>query len=69
MSGFLMYAADVFKVPLGIAGGVLVAWAALISGIGLSRPEFPGGVVGQRAVMGATLLLVVVVMGIAVQLG
>lgn len=69
MFGFLMYASDAFKVPLGIAGGVLVAWAALVSGLGLSRPQFPGGLVGQRAVMGVTLLLVVVVMGIAVQFG
>lgn len=63
------FGADVFKAPLGIAGGVLVLWAALIAGLGLSRPQFPGGVAGQRALIAVTVVLVAVVVGVAVQVG
>lgn len=69
MFGALVYAADVFKVPLGIAGGAFVAWAALISGIGFLRPQFPGGLVGERAVIAVTVVLAAVVIGVAVQVG
>ena len=69
VSELLSFAADTFKVPFGIAGAVLVVWAALVAGIGLNRPHFPGGAVGQRAVMGISVVLAAVVMAIAVQIG
>ena len=69
MFGPLMYAADLFRAPLGIAGGVLVAWAALVSGIGFLRPQFPGGLLGERAVIAVTVVLAAVVMGVAVSVG
>ena len=65
----LPLAADTFKASFGIAGAVFVVWAAVVAGLGLRRPAFPGGVAGQRAVMAITLVLAVVVMGIAVQVG
>jgi plastocyanin len=52
-------AAEKSKTAYYIAGGVLVAWALLVSlGLGLRKPNFPGSVGGQRAVMAITALLV-----------
>jgi uncharacterized cupredoxin-like copper-binding protein len=51
--------AEKSKVPFYIAGGLLVAWALLVSlGLGLRRPDFPGGLSGQRAVMAISVVLV-----------
>jgi plastocyanin len=59
--------AEKSKVPFFIAGGVLVAWALLLSvGIGLRRPAFPGGLGGQRAVMATTAVLVLATLTAAV---
>jgi hypothetical protein len=65
----LPFAADTFHVALGIVGAVFVAWAVLVAGIGLSRPQFPGGVGGERAVIAVTVVLAAVVVGVAVQVG
>jgi hypothetical protein len=55
------------KVPYYIAGGLLVSWAFVLSlGLGLRKPEFPGSVAGQRAVIAITLVLVVCTMTMAV---
>ena len=62
----LLFAVDTLKAPFAIAGAVFVLWAALIAGIGLARPRFPGGAGGQRAVMALTVVLTVIVMGVAV---
>ena len=62
----LLFAVDTLKASFAIAGAVFVLWAALVAGIGLARPRFPGGAGGQRAVMGLTVVLTVIVMGIAV---
>ena len=52
-------AAEKSKVPFYIAGGVLVAWALIVSvGLGLRRPDFPGGLSGQRAVIAISAVLV-----------
>ena len=69
MLGPLMYAADLFKAPLGIAGGAFVGWAVLVAGIGFVRPQFPGGLLGERAVIAVTVVLAAVVMGVAVSVG
>jgi len=42
-------------------------WAVLVAGIGMARPQFPGGLGGQRAVIAVTVVLAAVVMGVAVQ--
>jgi plastocyanin len=53
-------AAEKSKVPFYIAGGILVVWAMTLSlGIGLRRPDFPGSLAGQRAVMAISAVLVV----------
>ena len=52
-------AAEKSKVPFYIAGGLLVAWALIVSaGLGLRRPDFPGGLSGQRAVVAISAVLV-----------
>ena len=48
---------------------MFVLRAVLVATIGLTRPQFPGGVGGQRAVIAVTVVLTAVVMGIAVQVG
>jgi hypothetical protein len=55
------------KTPFYIAGGLLVCWALVVSlGLGLRKPDFPGGLTGERAVMGITVVLVAVTMAMAV---
>ena len=60
-------AAERSKVPFYICAGLLVAWAIILSvGIGLRRPEFPGGAAGQRAVIAVSFVLVAATMTTAV---
>jgi hypothetical protein len=47
------------KMPFYVLGGALAAWAVILSAIGLLRPSFPGGTVGERAVIGISALLVI----------
>ncbi len=55
------------KVPFYIAGGLLVSWALVLSlGLGLRKPDFPGSVAGQRAVIAVTAVLVAATMTMAV---
>jgi hypothetical protein len=63
----LQFAVDTLKAPFAIAGAAFVVWAAIIAGVGLARPAFPGAAGGQRAVIALTLVLAAVVMGVAVQ--
>ena len=42
-----------------IAGGVLAAWAVIVSAIGISSVSFPGGKGGRAGVILLTLVLVV----------
>jgi plastocyanin len=59
--------AEKSKVPYYIAGGLLVAWALIVSlGLGLRRPDFPGNLAGQRAVMAITAVLVLATVTTAV---
>ena len=47
----LLAAAEPSKVPFYIFGAVFVCWAVALAGVGLTRPSFPYGAVGQRLVM------------------
>jgi plastocyanin len=52
-------AAEKSKVPFYIAGGILVVWALVLSlGLGMRKPDFPGSVAGQRAVVAVSAVLV-----------
>ena len=52
-------AAEKSKVPFYIAGGVLAIWALVLAiGIGLRRPRFPSTLMGERAVIAISAVLV-----------
>jgi uncharacterized cupredoxin-like copper-binding protein len=60
-------AAEKSKVPFYIAGGLLVAWALLVSlGIGLRRPDFPSNASQQKAIMGISAVLVLAAVSMAI---
>jgi plastocyanin len=60
-------AAEKSKVPFYIAGGVLVAWALIVSvALGLRRPEFPGNQRGERIVISISVVLVLAAVATAV---
>jgi hypothetical protein len=50
-------AAEPSKIPFYIAGGLLAVWAVALSAVGLTRPAFPFGIPGQRAIMAVSLVL------------
>jgi hypothetical protein len=52
----LIAAAEPSRVPFYIAGALLAVWAVVLSTIGLTRPSFPYGAAGQRAVIVISLL-------------
>ena len=62
----LLAAAEPSKVPFYIAGGALAAWAVVLAGMGLTRPAFPFGAEGQRAVMAISVLLAALAIGTAI---
>jgi plastocyanin len=60
-------AAEKSKVPFYIAGGLLVVWALTLSlGLGMRKPDFPGSIAGQRAVVAVTAVLVLAAVSTAV---
>jgi plastocyanin len=60
-------AAEKSKVAFYVAGGLLVAWALIVSlALGLRRPQFPGNQVGQRGVIAITVVLVLAALSTAV---
>jgi len=60
-------AAEKSKVPFYVAGGLLVAWALIVSlGLGLRRPNFPGSLPGERGVIAVTIVLVLAAVSTAV---
>jgi plastocyanin len=60
-------AAEKSKVPYYIAGGALVAWALIVSVLlGLRKPDFPGSLGGERAVIATTVVLVLGAMSTAI---
>ncbi len=62
----MMLLAATSKVPFYIAGAVLVAWAVVVSSIGISRPSFPFGAAGQRLVILISLALAALAIGMAI---
>jgi hypothetical protein len=62
----LVAVAEPSKVPVYIAGGILACWAVVLSAVGLTRPSFPFGVTGERAVIGISVLLAALAIAMAV---
>jgi hypothetical protein len=59
--------AEKSKVPFYIAGGALVVWAVILSlALGMRKPEFPGGPLGERVVIAVTAVLVLAAAAMAV---
>jgi plastocyanin len=59
--------AEKSKTPYYIAGGVLVAWALVLSlGIGMRRPKFPDSLPVERLVIAISIVLVLVTVSSAV---
>lgn len=59
--------AEKSKVPFYIAGGALVVWAVILSlALGMRKPQFPGGLLGERVVIAITALLVLAAAAMAV---
>lgn len=54
------------KTAFYVAGGVLVAWAILVSLLGITRPDFPGRGAPARLAMLVTVVVVAGVMSTAV---
>ena len=46
-----------------VLGGVLAAWALIVTALGITRPEFPGGGGGERIVAAISVVLVVGAIG------
>jgi plastocyanin len=60
-------AAEKSRTPFYIAGGVLVAWALILSlALGLRHPAFPRNLVGERVVIAISVVLVLAAMSAAV---
>ena len=66
MSTLLLAASEPSKVPFFIAGGALAVWAVILAAIGLNRPDFPGDLRGQRAVIAITFTIVVIAIAMAI---
>ena len=62
----LLAAAEPSKVPFYIAGGALAVWAAVLSSVGLTRPAFPFGAAGQRAVIVTSFVLAAAAIAMAI---
>jgi plastocyanin len=62
----LAAAGEKSKTPFYIAGGVLAAWAVIVSLVGVTRPGFPGGRTGERAVIAVSVLLVALTITMAI---
>jgi hypothetical protein len=61
--------AEPSKTPFYIFGGLLTAWAVVLSGIGMASATFPATVGAKRGVIGLTVLLVAAAMATAVITG
>lgn len=46
------------ETPFFVAGGILVAFAILVSVVGFKKPDFPGSAAAARGVMALSVLLV-----------
>lgn len=49
--------------PFYILGGVLAAWALIVTALGVMSKDFPGSKTGERAVSGISIVLVVAAIG------
>jgi NADH:ubiquinone oxidoreductase subunit 6 (subunit J) len=56
----MIVASEPSKVPFYIAGAVLVIYALVVAGLGLTQPEFPGSIGRARGLMALSVILMLV---------
>jgi hypothetical protein len=61
--------AEPSKTAFYVGGGLLVAWALILAGIGMSRPAFPGNRGAMRGVIAISVGLVAIAMATAIITG
>jgi hypothetical protein len=61
--------AEPSKAAFYVCGGLLVAWAFVLFGMGMARADFPGTAVVARGVIALTTVLVIAAMATAVITG
>ncbi len=66
MLTLLLAAGEPSKVPFYIAGLALALWAVVLASIGLTHPEFPYSVKGQRGVIAVSLVLMLTAIAMAI---
>ena len=66
MLSLLLAASEPSKTPFYIAGIAFALWAVVLAGIGLTQPEFPYNLRGQRTVIGISLVLLILTVGTAI---
>ncbi len=66
MLNLVIAAAEPSKVPFYLLGGVLAGWAVVLAGIGLMRPSFPDGRVGERGVLALSFVFVIAAIAAAI---
>ncbi len=66
MLALAILASEPSKVPFYFAGGAFALFAVLLAAVGLRSPSFPGANGGARAVMGLSVLLMVLAIAMAV---
>ncbi len=66
MLSLLLAAGEPSKVPFFIAGGLFAVYAVVLAAVGITRPNFPGGGGGARAVMGLSFVLMVIAVAMAI---
>ena len=66
MLPLLIASSEPSKVPFYLAGGLFAAWAVVLAGAGLTRPSFPFGPGGQRAVILLSAVLAAAAIGTAI---
>lgn len=59
LTTLVLAASETSKTAFYVAGGVLAAFAVLLSVVGMTSPEFPKGDGAYRGVIGLGLVLVV----------
>jgi hypothetical protein len=59
-------AAEHSKTAFYVAGGVLAAWAVVVSALGITRPDFPANAVALRMTMLVSVVLMAGAMSTAV---
>jgi hypothetical protein len=62
----VLASAEPSKVPFYVSGIALAAWAVTLAAIGITHPGFPGSDSRMRLVIGVSVVLTVLTIGLAI---